>query len=76
MKTDIELIIDLQTRFGNSNELSRKAVIDAHGGIENLKHMEVTWAQENHVSGTGENIVVAYATAVDLGCRIGLPPDA
>ncbi len=31
-------------------------------------------ANHHHILGLGEDVVVAYATAVDSGCRISLNP--
>jgi len=66
--TDVK---EMQTKFGNSNEESRQAVIDAHGGVDTLKEWALVWANHHGIFGTDPDIFVAYSTALDLGVRIG-----
>ena len=70
---DIKLpavIEHIQNTYGNSSEESRQAVIDAHGDIEQLKEAAMIWAGHHQVFSL-DDILVVYATAVDLGYRMG-----
>jgi len=70
--SDIPPVIkQLKDHFGNSNDNSRNAVKQAHGGIENLQEAAMVWASHHLVVGSTEDLFIAYATAVDLGYRIG-----
>lgn len=70
MKTADE-ILDIMEKAGDSNEQSRKAVEDFHGGMENLKQTAMVWATHHYVFGTSEqDLVIAFCTAVDYGYRI------
>lgn len=75
MKVDnksYELTIKVLEPFGDSNDVSRQAVIDAHGGMENLRKVAWTWAYHHNLFSIPESdVIVAYAAAVDLGFRIG-----
>lgn len=61
---------EMKKQFGNSAEFSRDAVIAAHGGVENLRQVAVIWGKHHKISGDQEDIIISYATAVDLGYRI------
>lgn len=56
--------------YGNSSDESRQAVINAHRGIEQLTEAAEIWAKHHQVLCL-DSTLVAYATAVDLGYRIG-----
>jgi hypothetical protein len=56
--------------YGNSSDESRQAVINAHRDIKQLTEAAEIWAEHHHVSSS--DILVAYATAVDLGYRMGI----
>ncbi len=58
--------------YGDSNQESREAVITAHGSMENVTRMATIWAEHNKITGSALDLQVAYATAVEIGCRIGL----
>jgi len=66
------LIETFRELYGDSDEQSRKAVLLAHGSMENLAHMADLWALQHKVTGDSLDLQVAYATAVDLGYRIGI----
>ncbi len=68
---ETKLIDQMRSRFGDSNETSRNAVIEAHEGMEKLKGWALLWAKHHGVIALNGDLVVAYATAVDLGYRIG-----
>jgi hypothetical protein len=64
-------VIDImQEKFGNSSAESRDRIIVAHGGISNIKKAAKLWADHHNIQGSEGDIVIAYATAVDLGGRI------
>ena len=68
-----DIIDEMKDKFGNSDEESRQAVIDAHGGIDSQKECARLWADHHHLKkypSEGE-LFVGYAVAVDLGVRIG-----
>lgn len=65
---DVEEMIK---KFGASSEESRQAVLDAHSGVENIREWAIEWATHHIIFGELNDIYVAYATAVDLGYRIG-----
>jgi ABC-type ATPase with predicted acetyltransferase domain len=70
-KTEFDHIMTVLQRAGDSNQESRKAVLDFHGGAENMKLAANLWAEHHHVMLADEgDALVAYATAVDLGFRI------
>ncbi|KKL84576.1 hypothetical protein LCGC14_1963330 [marine sediment metagenome] len=64
-------IEQMRKDFGDSDEASRKAATEAHGDMESLKEWAKEWAEHHNIVGTEGDIIVAYATAVDLGYRIG-----
>ena len=70
-KQEQELVEKLKDKYGVSNSESRDAVIDAHGGMDSLMIMANLWAENSEIEGDGISIFVAYATAVDMGYRIG-----
>lgn len=66
MKHLVELV-------GDSSEESRAIVQEAHGGIEVMQEVAQEWAKHHGVFCMSESdTFVAYAAAVDMGCRIGI----
>ncbi len=70
---ETKLIDQMRSKFGDSSEASRNAVIEAHEGMEKLNEWALLWAKHHGVIALNVNddLIVAYATAVDLGYRIG-----
>ncbi len=66
-----DIIQQLRDKFGNSNDKSRQAVIDAHGGMEKMAEMAMLWAGGAPIFGEITTMIQAYATAMELGVRIG-----
>lgn len=66
------LVETFRELYGDSDQQSREAVVAAHGGMENLALMAYSWAEHHKAIGDPTDLVVAYATAVDLGYRIGI----
>ena len=69
---DLDLVNTFSERFGNSSQQSRDEVVAACGSMENLVRMGILWAEHHNITGNSIDLIVAYATAVDLGYRIGL----
>ena len=67
----IDEIITIIEKAGPSNEDSRKVVLEFHGGIANLQDAGLLWGEHHRIYGIDENIITAYAAAVDQGYRIG-----
>jgi hypothetical protein len=66
-----ECIISMLEKAGDSSQVSRDAVLSFHGSPENLREAAELWADHHGVWSVLEgDIVIAYATAVDLGYRI------
>ena len=64
----LDFLID---NFGKASISSQEAVIKAHGGRKQMIEIAaIWWEKQPHMS--KEDIFVAYATAVDLGYRMGL----
>lgn len=71
-KLDIEgLVKMIRDTFGDSNSQTREAVIKAFWGKENLCVMTQIWAADHKIKYRGVDTEVAFATAVDLGYRMG-----
>jgi len=66
-----DIIETLRQKYGDSTKESRDAVEDAFDGIENLISCAMTWAAHHKILGVPEDLQVAFATAVDIGYRIG-----
>jgi len=66
------LVETFRELYGDSNQESREAVLAAHGSMENIILMANLWAEHHKITGDSLDIQVAYATAVDLGYRIGI----
>lgn len=70
----MKTIPQMMEEFGGSAKESRDAVIKAHGGKDSLARLGVAWAAHHKIvslSGSMLDLVVAYATAVEVGYRIG-----
>lgn len=64
-------LLDILQKAGDSNQASRDAVTEFHGGIDNVREAAWLWASHHHLMALDEtDAVVAYAAAVDLGWRI------
>ena len=64
-------LLDILQKAGDSNQASRDAVTEFHGGIDNVREAAKFWASHHRVMAFDDSdILVAYATAVDLGWRI------
>ncbi len=69
--TEVDRVIAILGKAGQSNNASREAVTQFHGGIENVKSAAKFWASHHGVFGCSErDIVIAYCAAVDFGWRI------
>lgn len=66
------LVETFRELYGDSDWISRNAVVAAHGDMVNLSQMAKIWAEHHKITGSSLDIQVAYATAVDLGYRIGI----
>ena len=73
MSKQDELLEYLRGRFGASNNKSQEGVIEAHGSIDNMKLFVAVWANHHGVHAISlVELFTAYASAVDLGYRMGL----
>jgi len=67
---EMRLVEELRKKFGDSSESSRTAIINAFDGKEKMRLSAETWAKHHNV--VAFDTFVAFATAVDLGYRIGI----
>lgn len=65
----LALLEEIRGKFGDSSDESRKIVIEAFGGVERLSMAAEHWWKFHFHE--GYNPFVMFATAVDLGVRIG-----
>lgn len=62
---------EMVKKFGNSTAVSRQVILDAFDNdIENIKQTATEWAKHHNISGSPDDIFVAFATALDMGGRI------
>lgn len=72
LNSGLLLIRNMRQTYGDSSQESRQAVVDAHGGLENVVSMANIWAQHHNIDGLPLDLQIAYATAADLGYRIAI----
>jgi hypothetical protein len=63
----MQLVEEMRKKYGDSSDFSRNSVEKAFGGIENMKKHAELWFDYNAPVG----VFALFATAVDLGFRIG-----
>jgi hypothetical protein len=68
-----QVLKDLQAKIGNSSDESKNIVIEYHGGIERQAEAAIVWGiHMGLIYNDTAQVLVAYATAIDIGVRIGL----
>jgi hypothetical protein len=73
MNPEIDTVLKILEKAGQSSDVSREAVLKFHGNIDDMGNAAQVWANHHGVfTCSKQDMIVAYATAVDLGYRIAM----
>jgi hypothetical protein len=70
-QVDVDNLVKMiRDKYGDSSDETRKQVIHAFRGKDNLAVMAQIWANSHGIKYRGPDTQAAFATAVDLGYRM------